>query len=114
MTLLACILDRSDLGYECNTAFKQTQKAKVWTEPNVHHSEQSGVIRQLSNSRSVMNIFKEGADRLCQSEKFCYQEKRKIKLSSTTYLEKRLRIRPAGVVSKKDIGDRKMAKAIRS
>lgn len=30
------------------------------------------------------------------------------------YLEKRLRIRPAGVVSKKIMGDRKMAKAIRS
>ena len=30
------------------------------------------------------------------------------------YLEKRLRIRPAGVVSKKLIGERKMAKAIRS
>lgn len=39
---------------------------------------------------------------------------KKIKRLPTTYLEKRLRIRPAGVVSKKDIGDRKMANAIRS
>lgn len=31
-----------------------------------------------------------------------------------TYLENRLRIRPAGVVSKKLIGDLKMANAIRS
>jgi hypothetical protein len=33
---------------------------------------------------------------------------------STTYLENRFRMRPTGVVSKKDIGDRKMAYAIRS
>lgn len=31
-----------------------------------------------------------------------------------TYLENRLRMRPAGVVSKKLIGERKMANAIRS
>jgi hypothetical protein len=31
-----------------------------------------------------------------------------------TYLENRLRMRPAGVVSKKLIGERKIAKAIRS
>jgi hypothetical protein len=31
-----------------------------------------------------------------------------------TYLEKRFKIRPAGVVSKKDIGLRKIAKAMRS
>jgi len=32
----------------------------------------------------------------------------------STYLENRLRMRPAGVVSKKLIGERKMANAIRS
>lgn len=39
---------------------------------------------------------------------------RGICLCNSTYLEKRFRIRPVGVVSKKLIGDLKMAKAIRS
>jgi hypothetical protein len=39
--------------------------------------------------------------------------KRNLALKGT-YLENRLRMRPAGVVSKKLIGERKMANAIRS
>lgn len=35
-------------------------------------------------------------------------------LECRTYLENLLRMRPAGVVSKKTIGERKMANAIRS